>query len=188
MLIYDVLVSRFTALCHLLFFPSECFFFSACPLVAAPLKGMSHFLLQPSITNVGQDLLGTSSYHARMQNLDMAWPLQCWTHSNYFLITVPWYADLKQMRDPQCGLLFTYENTYLSVFHLYLPPFFLPSSFLVSVSSWILMKRNEWLTLKISVLILFGGLLWLCATAWCPESSVLSMLTKGLLKEIELNC
>lgn len=84
MLIYDVLL-RFMVLCHLLSFPSECFFFSAGPLVAAPLKGisagppvaaplkvMSHFLLQQSITNDGQDLLGTSSNHARMQNLDMA--------------------------------------------------------------------------------------------------------------------
>lgn len=188
MLIYDVLVSRFMALCHLLSFPSECFFFSACPLVAAPLKGMSYFLLQPSITNVGQDLFGTSSYHARMQNLDMVWPLQCWTHSNYFLITVPWYADLKQMRDTLSVVFCSHMKTPITVYHFYLPPFFLPSSFLVSVASWILMKRNEWLALKISVLILPRCLLWLCATAWSPESSVLSMLTKGLLKEGELDC
>lgn len=147
MLIHDVLVSRFTALCHLLSFPSECFFFSACPLVAAPLKGVSHFLLQPSITNVGQDLLGTSSYHARMQNLDMAWPLQCWTHSNYFLITVPWYADLKQMRDTLSVVFCSHMKTPICLFFIFISllSFSLPRFLYQYLPEYSWKGMNDWL-------------------------------------------
>ena len=120
------------------------FLLSACPSVAAPLKGMSQFLLQLSITNDGQNLLGNSYNHARMQNFDMAWPLQCWTHSNYFLITVPWYADLKQMRDTLSAVFFSYVKMRICCLSIIFIS--LLFSFLVSwISSFLNTHEKEWM-------------------------------------------